>query len=178
MQRSTILLTAALVAGVTYSVGLKAHLLNREDPEAVLRRGEPAPAIELARLDGTAMDLAEVAGENKLVLVNFWATWCQPCRIEMPQLEKAYEEYREQGFEILAISSEDPDTIERFLEEHPYSFPILLDPGATVTATYGVEAIPTTVLIDAEGKIIRVHTGVSPVLEAQIERYMERDADR
>ena len=178
MSRATIVLIAALVLTGVYSVALKAYLLDREDPDAVLRRGEAAPVFELATLDGTAMDLAQVAAENKVVLVNFWATWCQPCRIEMPQLERLYDEYHEQGLEILAISAEEPGTIEAFLAENLYSFPILVDPGGLVSESYGVEAIPTTVLIDSEGNVLRVRTGLSPLLEAEVRRYMDREDER
>ncbi len=178
MSRPAILLIAALAASGAYSIGLKAYLLNREDPETVLPRGEAAPTFELASLDGTEMDLAQIAGENKLVVVNFWATWCQPCRIEMPQLERIYDEYHGQGLEILAISDEEPGTIEAFLAEHPYTYPILVDPGRLVSERYGIEAIPTTVLIDADGDVIRVRTGLSPILEAEIKRLMERDDER
>jgi len=178
MHRTTILLIATLAVGVTYSVSLKAYLLNREDPEATLHRGDEAPPLKLARLDGTEMDLARIAGENKVVLVNFWATWCQPCRIEMPQLEKLYEEYHSQGFEILAISAEDAATIEGFLEEHPYTFPILVDPGGAIAELYGVSALPTTVLIDSEGKIISTRTGVSPILSIEIEQLMIRESEQ
>ena len=178
MSRAAIMLIAALAVSGTYSVGLKAYLLNREDPETVLPRGEPAPTFELATLDGTDMDLAQIAGENKIVLVNFWATWCQPCRLEMPQLERIYDEYHGQGLEILAISAEDSSTIEAFLAEHPYSYPILVDPDRLVSERYGIEAIPTTVLIDSEGEVIRVRTGLSPILEAEIKRLMERDDER
>ena len=178
MNRPAIMLIAALAVSGTYSVGLKAYLLNREDPETVLPRGEAAPTFELATLDGTELDLAQIAGENKIVLVNFWATWCQPCRLEMPQLERIYDEYHSQGLEILAISAEDPSTIEAFLAEHPYSYPILVDPDRVVSERYGIEAIPTTVMIDADGKVIRVRTGLSPILEAEIKRLMERDDER
>jgi peroxiredoxin len=175
---SSMLLIAACVISAIYSVGLKAHLLNREDAGATLRRGEAAPGFELSRLDGTRMELGQVAGENRVVLVNFWATWCQPCRIEMPQLEKIYAEYHPRGLEILAISGEDEETIAAFLEGKGYSYPILVDPGGAVGQLYGVEAIPTTVLLDSQGHITRVQIGLNPILEREIERLMAEGAQR
>ena len=138
MSRPAILLIAALAASGAYSIGLKAYLLNREDPETVLPRGEAAPTFELATLDGTEMDLAQIAGENKLVVVNFWATWCQPCRIEMPQLERIYDEYHGQGLEILAISDEEPGTIEEVVE------PYLLQIGFLERTPRGRQVTPQT----------------------------------
>ena len=80
--------------------------------------------------------------------------------------------------EILAISAEDSSTIEAFVAEHPYSYPILVDPDGLVSERYGIEAIPTTVLVDADGEVIRVRIGLSPVLEVEIKRLMERDDER
>lgn len=175
MGRWKAILIAVMVCSGAFSIGLKVRLLSRDDPEALLPRGEPAPELELATLDGTAVDLARIAGDNELVVVNFWATWCQPCRIEMPQLERLYAEYGEQGLEVLAISAEDRATVETFLAAHPYSFPILLDPDGVVTRRYGVEAIPTTVMVDTDGHVIRTRTGVSPVLEAEIRALVGRE---
>ncbi len=107
--------------------------------------------FSLAGLDGKTYSLAGLRG--KVVLVNFWATWCPPCRKEMPDLEKLYQSLGSQGFVVLAISDEDRATVEKFLQGKDYTFPILLDPGREVHKEFQVEGIPRSVVYDREGKL-------------------------
>lgn len=178
MPRSQLLLLVPLAAFAAFSVGLKANLLERPDPNAVLQAGAAAPPIVLEDLSGERFDLEDIRAEKAVVLVNFWATWCAPCRVEMPILETAYEEHRSAGLEILAITSEDRDVVEAYVAERGYSFPILLDPGSEVGKAYGVEALPTTVVVDANGKVVRSWRGLDPSMEMQINRLMSRATGR
>lgn len=107
--------------------------------------------FSLAGLDGKTYSLAGLRG--KVVLVNFWATWCPPCRKEMPDLEKLYESLGPQGFVVLAISDEDRPTVEKFLQGKGYTFPILLDPGREIHKEFQVEGIPRSIVYDREGKL-------------------------
>jgi len=107
--------------------------------------------FSLAGLDGKTYSLAGLRG--KVVLVNFWATWCPPCRKEMPDLEKLYESLGPQGFVVLAISDEDRPTVEKFLQGKGYTFPILLDPGREIHKEFQVEGIPRSTVYDREGKL-------------------------
>jgi len=86
-------------------------------------------------------------------LLNFWATWCPPCRKEMPDLQKLYRQYRDQGLTILAVSDEPRDTVAPFIEKQGYTFPVLLDPDEKVHAAYSVEGIPKSFLIDRGGRL-------------------------
>jgi peroxiredoxin len=105
--------------------------------------------------------LTDLAGNNwtlkdlrgKVVLVNFWATWCPPCRKEMPDLDALYDRFKSRGLVILAISDEEAATVRSFLTEHKVSYPILLDPGRTVTNLFRVEGIPKTFIYNPEGNL-------------------------
>jgi peroxiredoxin len=88
------------------------------------------------------------------VLVNFWATWCPPCRKEMPDLETLYERFESKGFVVLGISDEEAATIEPFIRERKVSFPVLLDPGRKVNDAFVVEGIPKSFVYDRQGKLV------------------------
>ena len=107
----------------------------------------------LKRLDGNEVSLKDYRG--KIVLLNFWATWCLPCLVEMPSMERLYNEFKDKGFTILAIDmQEDADSVSVFKEKYKLNFPILLDSDGSVGQFYGVRAIPTTYLVDREGYLI------------------------
>ena len=107
--------------------------------------------FNLTGLDGKAYSLAALKG--KVVMVNFWATWCPPCRKEMPDMEKLYQRFQKQGLVILGISDEERDTVTKFLADKGYTYPILLDPGRNANTAFGVEGIPKTFVFDREGKL-------------------------
>jgi thiol-disulfide isomerase/thioredoxin len=113
-----------------------------------------APDLTLADMAGKRITLSSLKG--KIVLLNFWATWCPPCREEMPTLETLYQSFRSRSdFVLLAVdSSEKKDVVTDFLKKTPYSFSVLLDEDGAVSYHYSISAIPTTFLIDAQGKII------------------------
>ena len=93
--------------------------------------------------------------KGKVVMLNFWATWCGPCRVEMPSMEKLYRQFREKGFVILAVASgDDKDSVDRFVKEYNISFPALIDSNLVVSDSYKVWALPTTYFINAKGQII------------------------
>ena len=105
----------------------------------------------LKDLDGHAWTLSQLRG--KLVLVNFWATWCPPCRKEMPDLDALYARFKQRGLVILAISDEPAEKVRPFISEHQYKFPVLLDSGRAVTQLFRVEGIPKTFIFDRQGKL-------------------------
>ncbi len=106
----------------------------------------------LEDLHGTKWTLKQLYG--KVVVVNFWATWCPPCRKEMPDLETLYKRFKDQGLVILAISDEDPGKLKPFVEREKVSYPILLDPGRKVNELFEVEGIPKSLVYDRTGKLV------------------------
>ena len=106
----------------------------------------------LADLQGKKWTLGELRG--KVVLVNFWATWCPPCRKEMPDLETLYNRFKDTGLVILAISDEEDGKVRPFVAEHHATYPILLDPGRKVNDLYQIDGIPKSFVYDRNGKLV------------------------
>jgi len=116
------------------------------------QRTEPTD-FTLPLLGGENVSLSSYKG--KVVILNFWATWCPPCRAEMPSMETLYKSFNGQGLEILAVDiGEDTSTVQKFIRSNGYTYPILLDSSKKISSIYGIKAIPTTYIIDREGKII------------------------
>lgn len=133
--------------------------------------GDPAPDFTLLDLDGNTFSLSDFRGQP--VVVNFWATWCAPCRIEMPALQEAYEKYQDQGLVILALDQDEPADIARafFYDEMGLTFTPLLDENSAVSSTYGsYSVLPSTYFVDRQGLVTAVHRG--PLTLSQIEGYL------
>src|ERR1035438_7900946 len=110
------------------------------------------PAFTLTDLSGKTWTFSELRG--KVVLVNFWATWCPPCRKEMPDLETLYGRFSSKGLVVLGISDEEAAKVEPFIRERKVSFPVLLDPGRKVNEMFVVDGIPKSFVYDREGKLV------------------------
>jgi peroxiredoxin len=132
-----------------------------------------APDFSLTTLDGETVSLADFRG--KVVLLNFWASWCPPCRSEMPAMERVYQDYANQGFVILAVNAtqqDSPDAARQFVNEKGLTFPILLDTSGTVSALYRTRSLPTSFFIGADGIIDEVVIG-GPMSEALLRTRVE-----
>ena len=121
---------------------------------AQVKEGDNAPNFTLKNLDGKEISLSQFRGKH--VLVNFWATWCGPCKIEMPSLEALYEKFKDKNFALLAISNDmfGSNIVKPFVKAHKINFPVLLDQRLKVSNAFGVVRLPTTFMIDPQGKII------------------------
>jgi peroxiredoxin len=108
--------------------------------------------FSLVSMDGKKYSLDNLRG--KVVLLNFWATWCPPCRKEMPDMEVLYQRFRDKGLIVLAVSDENRETVAGYLAKTPYTFPVLLDPDREVNNAYGVEGIPKSFIFDAKGNLV------------------------
>ncbi len=133
----------------------------------------PAPALVLKDIDDKSHDLASLKG--KVVLVNFWATWCPPCRREMPSMDRLAHKLAGTAFVVLAVNiGEDADTIHTFISQLDAapSFPILLDPHANTMQTWKISGLPTTYLIDPQGRIAYSAVGGREFDHPEIERQV------
>ena len=141
-------------------------------PVTGIAEGNLAPDFSISTVDGDLLTLSDMRG--KVVLLNFWGTWCGPCRREMPEFEKAYEEWHSKGFEILAVAFNDTeDAIRDFRDEFELSFPLALDAAGVVNSTYAVQTRPSTYVIARDGVIMTRHFGI--MTEPQL-RELFKDA--
>jgi peroxiredoxin len=130
-------------------------------PALATAPGTPAPPFSLASRAGTPVSLAQYKGQ--VVMLNFWASWCGPCRQEMPLLESIYQKYNKLGFTMLGVNVEpDSNAANEWLKQTPVSFPILYDKESKVSKAYDVATMPSTVIIDRAGKVRVLHRGYKP----------------
>ena len=114
--------------------------------------GEAAPALVLKDVSGAVHDLARHRG--KVVLVNFWATWCEPCREEMPSIQRLKARLEGKPFVVLAVNVDEPDArVRRFIDETRFDLPVVMDPNKTATRGWGVRILPATFIVGPDGRI-------------------------
>lgn len=160
-------------------VALFAFVGMRLWPQLAAAAGIPSstgqvPAFTVTTLDGSPVTAESLAG--KVVLVNFWATWCPPCRVEMPGFQKAYERFGDDGFVVLGVTMDagSPDRVRRFLEERNITYPVAMATSQVVRDFGGVPFLPTSYLVDREGRIRNEVRGMftSVALEQAVERLL------
>lgn len=136
---------------------------------------EKAIDFKLMDLDGNQVSLSDYKGKN--VYVNFFATWCPPCRGEMPEIEKISQEYKDQDLVVLAVDlGEDRDIVKSFVEENQYSFKVLLDSDQAVADQYNITSIPVSYFIDKEGNVVTKQVGAMTIdqMEAAVKLLMDK----
>lgn len=144
-----------LAAGMLFSASVQAEGVSG-----------PAPDFTLKSRNGENVKLSELRGD--VVMINFWASWCAPCRQEMPLLEDMHKKYNDLGFVLLGVNvEEDSSSAEDLLREVPVSFPILYDPTNKVTKLYNVVAMPSTIMVDRDGNMRYLHRGYLPGYEVE-----------
>lgn len=125
----------------------------------------------LTDLDGKKVSLKDFKGKN--VYLNFWATWCPPCRSEMPEIEKVYQQYKDKDFVVLAVDlGEDKNTVKNFMQQNKYNFKVLLDSDQSVAAQYNITAIPVSYFIDKDGNIVAKRVGA--LSEEEMQSYVKQ----
>lgn len=137
-----------------------------------------APSLQLPSLQGETVSLESYRGQ--VVLVNFWATWCPPCRLEMPGFQRVYEDKRDDGFVVIALSTDrgDQQAVREFVEKRDLTFPVAMATGGVVNGFGSVRALPTSFLIDREGRIRQEVKGffAEPTLRLAVNRLLEEEA--
>jgi len=154
--------TAAPEAIETAEIGT---VVSRIAPEI----GAQAPDFALRDLEGNEVRLSDYRGRT--VLLTFWATWCGPCRLEMPTFEGRYQELKDDGFTVLGLNYDEPvEDVSAFRDELGLSFPLLLDPGGSVQRLYRIRGYPSSIFVDPQGVVRIVHIGL--ITEGQLTDYL------
>ena len=159
-----------LVACAALPMGSRAPDGAASEP-AIARPGGAAPDFALPSIDGSTVRLSDLRGQ--VVFINFWATWCTPCREEMPLMQEVYEQYRDRGLVILAVDmEEDERLVRRWVEQGGYSFTFLLDSDGAQVKRYNVTGAPASYLLSRDGVIREVKVG--PFSRADLVTRVER----
>ncbi len=173
IKLSQFALSAALA--LTLSCGTTAGVSPQSTAEAA-STGETIPLPEFSLLDANGKEFTKAGIEGQVVLLNFWATWCGPCKIEMPWFIDFQRKYKDKGFTVLAVSLDEDgwEVVRPFAEELKANFPILLGDDAMAEEFGGVIALPTTFIINKKGEIVTRHTGLvsKDEYETEIERLL------
>ncbi|MBC6906481.1 TlpA family protein disulfide reductase [Saccharophagus sp. K07] len=133
----------------------------------------PAPDFTLTALDGSKVKLSDLKGQ--VVMLNFWASWCGPCRQEMPLLNDIYASYKKAGFVLLGINVDEiVDDAKDFMNKTPVNFPVLLDSDGKVAGLYKNQAMPSSYFIDRKGNLVHLHQGYKPGEEAEYKKVIKK----
>ena len=170
---TAVVVLVAVALGVGVLIGRQgtagAARASAQRPVSV-ERDQLAPLFSLPSTTGETVALSSFEGQ--VVLVNFWATWCPPCRDEMPVIQATHEKYADRGFRVLAVNvQETPGQVEAYARELGLTFPLLLDQRGDVTQTYRVQNLPRSFFLDRAGRVVRIHPG--ELTPDTMERYLK-----
>jgi thiol-disulfide isomerase/thioredoxin len=170
-----------LILGGLFILAVAVIFLARQPADAPARLsppkvGQPMPDLALNDLSGNLVRMSDYAGQP--VLINAWATWCPPCRAEMPLLNEYFLEHKDEGFVILAVNAgEKQALVDQFIGQSGFTFPVLLDPDSESLSRMGVFSFPTSILVGRDGTVKKVHVGIitPETMENEIAPLLELD---
>ncbi|MCK1995640.1 thiol-disulfide oxidoreductase ResA [Psychrobacillus psychrodurans] len=161
------IILALMVVAIVFTI----YTNLTKEKTALIQVGDDAPDFALVDMNGEKHQLSDYKGKG--VFLNFWGTWCKPCEREFPLMDKQYQVYKDQGLEILAVNIGESDfAVQKFIDRKGLTFPVLIDDKKSVIETYKINPLPTTLLINPNGKIEKVITG--EMSEEMIKDYMEQ----
>lgn len=151
-------------------------VLSQSDSEGI-RKG---PNFKAENLDGETIELNKETGEGP-ILLSFWATWCKPCIEELAEYKKIYAEYKDKGFKMFAISTDDERTVAKvkpFVKSKGFEFPVLLDTNSDISRLYYAQSVPYSVILDKKGMIIYSHLGYMRGDEAKVKQIISSELNK
>ncbi|HKI52369.1 MAG TPA: TlpA disulfide reductase family protein [Geothermobacteraceae bacterium] len=153
-RRSAFILLVIVILITVVGIGLRVKSPTPQKPAKTGLVGELAPDFKLPLVGGGEVNLSDLRG--KIVMVNFWATWCPPCKAEMPSMERLYSRFKNSGFELLAVNAEVDglEVLPEFLQKHKHTFPVPVDTEGEVQAAYGVFRFPESFVVGRDGIIL------------------------
>ena len=175
-QRSDAWIWALVIAATGGVVALAVMQGNRSESRLA---GKPAPEVALPLLGGGKSAIQH----GKVTMVDFWATWCAPCRASMPRVQKVWQEYKPNGVELYSVDTDDPSPdresqVSEFLLQNRLTFPVVLDDG-TASQAFAIASLPTMLLLDRQGKIIWSHVGaLSDRRESDLRAALDREVQK
>ena len=165
MNRSRTMMRTAILAVIFLGIAVAVYNAFIKD-KTVVQTGDAAPDFVLPTLHGDQLQLSELRGKG--VVLNFWGTWCEPCKDEMPALEKVYQDFKDKGVTVIAVNIGETDvSVKAFRERYQLHFPIPMDQKREITQLYGIGPIPTTYFIDQLGIVKKIVIG-GPMSEQTI----------
>ncbi|MFS1515487.1 thiol-disulfide oxidoreductase ResA [Bacillus sp. SCS-151] len=170
-KRIRTILRGLILLGFVLAIGYVLYSNFSSEKGEIAIIGKKAPDFKLVTLEGDFVQLSELAGKG--VFLNFWATYCPPCKKEMPFIENSYQYYKDTGVEVLAVDVGEPKlTVQSFVDQYNLTFPILLDKDEQVLNAYNIGPIPVTFLIDKDGIVIDKIVG--EMTQQDVDNYMKR----
>ncbi|WP_223591599.1 thiol-disulfide oxidoreductase ResA [Neobacillus bataviensis] len=168
-RRLVIRTVILLVLGAAVIYTLYANFTK--DNKLKVAVGETAPDFVLTDMQGNKHRLSDYRGQG--VFLNFWGTWCPPCKKEMPYINNQYQQFKDKGVQVLSVDIQESElAVNQFAEHYKLDFPIMIDTDKEVMTAYGIDPLPATFLIDKNGKVIKYNTG--EMSEATVRDFMEK----
>ncbi|HWL22542.1 MAG TPA: thiol-disulfide oxidoreductase ResA [Ureibacillus sp.] len=169
-KRKRSITRGVILAVLVLAIGFTVYSSLTKDKVELLTVGDTAPDFELVGLDGNKHRLSDYRGEG--VMLNFWGTWCEPCKREMPAMDRQYEVFKDQGVNLLTINiAQSEFEVQNFLNSLGVDFPTVIDKTRDVRDAYNIIDLPASIFIDPNGKVVKIKTG--EMSEADIIKNME-----
>jgi peroxiredoxin len=169
MQNKRLIMRTVILAVLVFAIGFTMYT-NFFNKTEIVTEGSVAPDFILTDLDGNQLQLSDYKGQG--VFLNFWGTWCPPCKDEMPYMESQYNAFKDKGVHVIAVDADESKlAVEKFVKQYELTFPVVIDKGSEVIGSYNVGPLPTTFLINPNGIIVKKITGRMD--EETIKKHME-----
>lgn len=157
---------------IHFWVKAQTHPSNQNVPTK--KTGEIAPGFQGQTLEGQLFDLKQEASKNKILVINFWETWCGPCQEELPYLQRIHSRFNNQGFTIIGVYQTSPEKdVRSMIQKNSLTFPMVFDESASIAKQFKIIGVPTTFVVDSNLKILRSHEGIDLGLESFVEDQLK-----